>query len=524
MRRVHLWSLHLTVMLLRILGILGPQSSTFSSDPGTGWHLKSGEVMRGTLTPLYLDPFLALPEGAPSRVWICDQWLSDILFSLAFSSSGFEGLNLIVTALFITTFFALLYSELTKKESGTSVQQGGLHRSALHHSAVAASIACLLSFKLAQVHFILRPVVFSFLLFVPVWRASRTLANTGELPKKAAILLPFMFTLWANLHPSFFLGLMWLGLGFACAVLSGRTRIGSVPLGVLIACGACTLINPYGLDLHRSIFELTQSDYFMKLHEEWLPPDFTSSEGSFFLGTLILVCIGSTLTLFTKELRSHLNLFDLVSCGAALALALRSVRTVPVWGIVSAPLFALSVYALKTCLFRLLGNPHTFVQGWQNIERRENPSQGRIQAMLLAISLVVLSFSPSMLKLRGVDPSIAGAGFPVGLIERLKRDVESVGKKSILFAHPSFGGTITLYGYPQVQAVIDDRNSLIGEAFYRKFFAAREKRSLFEAFAKEVGVTHILLSREEEQEFQIHEWGLTSLLAEDSSHLLYSLN
>jgi hypothetical protein len=149
MRPVYPFSLHLVITLLGIVGILGPQSATFSSDPGTGWHLKSGEIMRGLSAPLFIDPFLALPSGISQRMWICDQWLSDILFSLAYSVSGFEGLNLIVTALFITTFFVFLYQELTLLRPGNPTL----------YSSVAVSVACLLSFKLAQVHFILRPVV-----------------------------------------------------------------------------------------------------------------------------------------------------------------------------------------------------------------------------------------------------------------------------------------------------------------------------------------------------------------------------
>jgi hypothetical protein len=470
--------------------------------------------MRESYTPLYLDPFLALPKGMSQRPWVCDQWLSDSILSLAYSISGFEGLNLLVAALFTTTFFVLLYSELTSKGSETIPNL----------SPIAASIACLIAFKLAQVHFILRPVVFSFLLFLPVWRASRTLARTGALSFSFSIGLPLLFALWANIHPSFFLGLIWLCIGFSCAILAGRSKILSPTLAIIAASGACTLCNPYGGTLHWSIFELTQSDYFMKLHEEWLPPDYNSSEGSFFLATLIFLGVGTGITLLRKELRSHLTLFDVISCGIALILTLRSIRTLPVWGIVSAPLLTLSFCGVGTSLIQLLRAPRSVAKGWENIERRERPGRGITQASLLATILVIMSFFPSTFLKRGVDPSIAGAGYPVAIIEKLRRAVEKEGKKAILFAHPSYGGAITFYGYPAVKAVIDDRNTLLGEQFYKKFFAAREKRELFETFAQELGVTHVLLSRDEVNEFRIHEWSRTTLLAEDSSNILYALN
>ncbi len=511
MRPVYPFSLHLVITLLGIVGILGPQSATFSSDPGTGWHLKSGEIMRGLSAPLFIDPFLALPSGISQRMWICDQWLSDILFSLAYSVSGFEGLNLIVTALFITTFFVFLYQELTLLRPGNPTL----------YSSVAVSVACLLSFKLAQVHFILRPVVFSFILFIPVWRASRTLAITGTLSKRLSVLLPLLFIIWANLHPSFLLGLLWLSIGFTCGVFTGRIKKLLAPLGIITTCGVCTLINPFGLQLHRSILALTQSDYFMNLHEEWLPPDFTSSEGNFFLITLIFCGTGSVIALLKREFRSQLTLFDLMSFSVALALALRSVRTVPVWGIVSAPLFALSFDVWKNLLFRLVGNAPAVTQGWANIERREIPAKAITQVSLLTACLGILSFFPATIRFRGIDPSIHGAGYPVHLIQNLRIDLESEGKRATLFAHPSFGGTITFYGYPVVNAVIDDRNTLIGEEFYRKFFSAREIRENFEVFVQDLGITHILLSREELNDFPIHQWGHVKVVAEDASHLLY---
>jgi hypothetical protein len=178
-----------------------------ADDPGLGWHLKTGELIAQSEEVLRIDPFLAAAVGANQygaplqpREWICDQWLSDLIFRNLFALGGWPLLCSSVVGLFVVALWGCGVASAQRRGAG----------------ALASTVAGLLAFKVAQVHLIVRPVVFSIVLFAVVIRIiqllqARRVCSSGFYARTAGGVF-VLFMLWANLHPAFVLGLMLLVL------------------------------------------------------------------------------------------------------------------------------------------------------------------------------------------------------------------------------------------------------------------------------------------------------------------------
>lgn len=229
-------------------------------------------------------------------------------------------------------------------------------------SPFAALVATFFSFKLGLVHFILRPVVFSFPIFaallVILFRVYEGIRKGEGISSWVFVAVPFLFLLWANVHPSFVLGLILIatllfGVAWNAVVLDEELPDGTTLkiLALLCICGAITLCNPNGIELHRSIVSLAQSDYFMSHHIEWRPPDFHSTEGILFEATIFFLLIGA---LCAPRPYSGIGFFHLLATAFFLHGAFQSVRGLPYLGIIVALPLAVSFDAGWRWLHRRL--------------------------------------------------------------------------------------------------------------------------------------------------------------------------
>ena len=94
--------------------------------------------------------------------------------------------------------------------------------------------------------------------------------------------IPVLFVLWANLHGSFPLGLAILLLEVVAVGLRrgiGRVTVSKplplVPIvATLVASGAATLVNPFGVGVYSSALGITFNQEVRRLIQEWQSPDF----------------------------------------------------------------------------------------------------------------------------------------------------------------------------------------------------------------------------------------------------------
>lgn len=447
------------------------QSVGFASDPGVGWHIKTGQWIVEQKAVPFIDPFL----GGPPRAWVCDQWLSDAVLFFLYRAGSWPLIYLLLIGVYFFTYFGVLLP-LVERRTGT---------------LAPAVLGVFFVMKIGLIHFILRPTVFGFLLFSVELFLLEPLFTRG-LSKRRLFWLPLLFLLWANMHGSFVLGVVPLALGGGLYLwlLIRKKESGITPLVICALSFLATLVNPNGIGLHRSIVALGGSKWLMQFHQEWLPIELTSFEGILFLAisAIALVGVGDVIRKNSGDFKAGLEqwLPDALLSGAFAVLALRSVRMAPYFGIASAVLVARGAHALPaTRVFRALFPSGILRRVTTWIGERETfyamPRRQLLAGLLVLFALAgYFTTGHSLGPPRSLYPYDA-----VAAIEKLPQ--------GDVLAGPDLGGFLTLNLWPRDRPLMDDRNTLLGEALYKQYFVARETPEGFVAFGKGLQAKYILL-------------------------------
>lgn len=134
-----------------------------------------------------------------------------------------------------------------------------------------------------------RPQAFGMFFFTVVLYA----LSAPTLSRRAMVLLPVAFLLWANLHGTFLAGLMMLGLHTAGRAIERGIRDREVrrlaAVGVL--CGLATLVNPHGFFLLKHLLAFSGHPN-LKTMTEWFPMRLTAGGGSHWPYLMSLVLLG----------------------------------------------------------------------------------------------------------------------------------------------------------------------------------------------------------------------------------------
>lgn len=451
-----------TLIVVVTLGLLLMQSDGFYLDPGVGWHLKTGEIVSSTGLVPRTDPFLYTAEP---RGWVSDQWLADVLLYKLNYHLGWILTYKAVACVYLFLYFLVFHAVVANHLK----------------SSTLATIGAIIAAKCGQIHFIFRPVFLSFICFVISYSLLLALYRSQTKRRWALNLFfqPLLFALWANLHPGFSLALALQMLFMAILGLekiysTRRLPIGFIALGasLVFLSGLATLVNPYGIELHKSILELGSSKYFMNLHNEWKSPVFGTIEFSFVAWPLVIVLVGHFLKLFSK---SRIEFFPLISSLVFAGLTFDAVRILPFYGILVAIPLGESIREITLFSQKWFGRLdfHLIERTFGNLLKIFSHRQSFASyafGILLAFALVS---QEGQIRQYFSKPSLEGPPprrYPYQPIEWLVDKAESVNSKLVVFAHPDFGGFIAWYGKDYVKPIIDDRNTLLGEEFVKDFY------------------------------------------------------
>src|SRR5262249_13360432 len=138
-------------------------------DPDTLWHIGVGRRILQTGSFPWVDDLSHTFDG---HQWIARDWLSEIIFALAYNAGGWRGVAG-VTVCAIALTFALLFAELARQMRLTA----------------ALSIA-MLAYTLSSIHFLARPHIFSYPVMV-LWLAGLIRAVEAR-TSPSLLLLPVM--------------------------------------------------------------------------------------------------------------------------------------------------------------------------------------------------------------------------------------------------------------------------------------------------------------------------------------------
>ena len=320
--------LYTATIFLLILILLMVNSNRMLADSDTYWHLAVGERILRTHSFPAVDEYSYTRAGAP---WIAKEWLSQVLFSVAYSRAGWFGVTLL-TAIVSALASSILFAWLCKRVE----------------PIVAVTITAV-TFSLGLVNLLARPLIFFYLLLTV---CACGLVDAVEKKKTPWWLVP-LAAVWANLHASFPIAIVLAGLFSLEAVASAapdeRSRT-AVKWGlVLLAALAATGATPYGYESLLVSLKIVGAKEMDAL-EEWkpIPFDVHGAYGAAF--------IAGSLAILALARAGWARAVPLVVCAA---LMVRHVRFFPLFAIVSAPAVATSIARLFPRFARRRSAPST---------------------------------------------------------------------------------------------------------------------------------------------------------------------
>ncbi|HYK94636.1 MAG TPA: hypothetical protein VE011_02060 [Candidatus Dormibacteraeota bacterium] len=396
-----LW-MFLGVALPTLAALLVPMPSV-----DLAYQLRAGAgILAGHGIPA-TDTWTFTIAGAP---WLDQQWGAQVLLAAVYQAAGWTGLALLRAALVGATFWLVM---ATLRSMGCAARP--------------AALLALGGFVVAAPALALRPQLFTIVLFAA---ALAILADRARHPRRL-LLLPLMAVAWANLHGSFPLIVVVLGLGWADEigrVLVARAAIrpghgpgrasaairGSTGLALLAAISAlATLATPFGIDAWRYVEHLAADPSVTSAVSEWRPPSPTDPTGAiFYISLLIAVVI---VVLRVRADRNRVVPATFAPIATLLVFGVLGVVTARglAWWALVLPISASALThdgSLARFLPRRLGVLRTLFTGpsVQSLARQNRPSQLNTIVALLLI-LVGIGLLPAW---RPIGP----AGVPTGVL------------------------------------------------------------------------------------------------------------
>jgi hypothetical protein len=410
-----------TFAMVLLLVLAGGRHALFN-DPGTYWHLRLGRDILATASAPRCDSLTFTRSQEP---WIDQSWGFDVLLAIVVDHAGWSG-----AAALTALGLAWLYGSLTR-----DLIQGGA-------SAVAAVVVALLSAAIGCIHFLIRPHVFTLAFIYLTFRLCRRQYDHGGW---AIVWVPLLTAILANLHGGFVaLPLIVACAGVGRAVSTDRTDGTSTAVArfalIFAACCLASLVNPYGLDLHRHVVKLLFTSGVTGLIDEYKSAPFGQPEARVLeMAVLALIALPAISN-------RKIDRYSLIHVLVWLHLALTSIRNAPFFALAVAPVLAGLLDGLATSL---------------RTEWTERPGRSA-WPWALAVGLLVLI--ASKIPLGSPDP----AKWPLEAVAVL----DAQDDRQRLFHEQDWGGLIASECRNRRLSYIDDRFELFGPKAVLEYVAA----------------------------------------------------
>jgi hypothetical protein len=435
------------------------------SDSDPGWHILTGERILATGKIPYSDPFSFLQTG---HTWYAWEWLSDILMALFHRWQGLTGVVFLFTACIGLAIW--LCFRLHRRLGGDFF------------------LACVMASPLvatAQMHWLARPHVLSYLFLLGTVFYFERAAERFRV--RDGLVLGIGTAVWAGVHGSFpmaiALALLYAAGHAARAVLwkdlntAAEWRRTRWFLLAALCAGAGSLVNPYGLALHRHLLEFALRPELRGAVEEWEPLDFARAGTGQILITVALGGAGALLALRQRNLPHALVIAFLAVVG------LKSARGLPVLALLGLPL------ANAAITRTLEGGKGAMLRGLMGVSaelrRLDRQQHGGALAALAVLAVFGYLHQPEVQARTGFLPET----YPAGAYET----IAGLPASSRIFASPIDGGYICYRSNGTRKIWIDGRVDYFGPAPYLRYEQILGAKPGWEEAVREVGFTHAVL-------------------------------
>ena len=405
-------------------------------DGDVGWHIRTGEYILTHHSVPTRDLFSFSRPDAP---WFAWEWLSDVIDAALYRAGGLKGVVLFAGAL-IGAYATLLL-------------RFALWRGA---NALVAAVTTMLAVGASSMHFLARPHLFT-LLFLPacLW----VLEADRRRPTPWLWSLVPVAALWANLHGGFAIFLACVAVAAAGTAIENwssaeRWRLPRRYAFLAAACTLVTVVNPYGIGLHRHILDYLRADWIRNLIQEFQAPTFRS-EGQLQYEALLIA--GLILTGFLLRKKRIVEALWIVFLAHS---SLISVRHAPLYAAIAAPLIAAELTmgwaSWTSCLKKSSVARILYQLG-------EDRTPGfRRTSIWPVIVVAALAMIDAPVKWPKDFPSEA---FPVDMIHR---NAELIGSGRLLTTD-QWGDYIIYAFYPRQKVFVDGRSDFYGEQLGQEY-------------------------------------------------------
>lgn len=284
----------------------------------------------------------------------------------------------------------------------------------------------------------LRPQAFGFLLFAAALWAVTTRARS---PSRIWF-VPLLVIPWANLHGSFPLALVLLGLAWL-----EDHRQDAEAWRVLVAGGAAflaTLLNPYGIRVWMYVVDLSSHPIVTQRIGEWGPPSFQTITGFAFFVSLLAIGV------FLARSGRPIGWSPLALLGVFAVLGMLQIRGVAWWAIVASVVVAGLV---------------------RDNGRTRDPSRSPVNALIAGVLILFLVIT---MPIRGgLDPASGGPAVlsyaPEHLVAAAREAVPSGSHAFVSQLHASWSE----YSAPELPVAVDPRIELFPESIWDDYYSCR---------------------------------------------------
>ncbi len=276
---------------------------TRTSTIDLAYHVRAGLQILSTQAIPRLDTYSFTAAGRP---WFDQQWLSQVAFAGAWKAGGWPTI-LALGSLIVSTGVGALY--LACRWQGARVR-----------TAVSLSLG---GFLLALPNLNIRPQIFAVALFtITLW----LLASRRAHPWRLAV-IPGLTVIWANMHGSFPLAVLLVGLALATDLLERDMRSAKRTALALAGTVLATAMTPFGPHVWSYVWVILRDPQIRKDITEWEPPKLDSLAGGAFW-----VSVGVTVGLGWFR-RVHLRVVDALAVLAFGFMAAQAGRNELWWGL-----------------------------------------------------------------------------------------------------------------------------------------------------------------------------------------------
>lgn len=404
------------------------------------YQIRAGDIMLDTHRVLDVDTFTYTVFG---QRWLNQQWGAQVVMAIVHRAAGWAGIILLSGILVgLTAFF--IYRSC--RAVGSSPRT----------AALLTIAGCLVGIEILRS---MRPQQFGFMLFA----ACLWLVTTRRSSPLRLWLIPMVVLVWANLHGSFPLVFVLLGLAWLRDRKEEPARARSV-LVVAAVSAVATLVNPYGVHVWNYVFDLSTHPVVSRKVSEWGPPSIHTPTGAMFFISLFAV------VLLLARRAAQVPWLTLLTLGIFAALSLLAIRGV-IWWALAAPVVVAA----------------TLRDG----DRARPPTRSPIN-LVFAVALAVLVATALPFR-RGIDPESGGPAVLSLAPERLVSAArESVQPGSHAFVSQLLASW-SEYSAPELPVAVDSRIEIFPESVWDDYFVVSSGREGWEEVLDRWDVSVLIL-------------------------------